>query len=285
MKRTVAAEQFFTPAATVARCLSLLEQYYSLSDFEQIIEPSAGAGAFLEQLPPATRIGLDILPLHPEVLKTDFTTWTPPAAEGKVLTIGNPPFGRRAALAVQFVEKACQYSDVVAFILPRSFQKYTFQNRVPLHFHLIDFFDCDEFQTTENDIVQVKSTFQIWHRQSESRPITKAPREHADFDLIHAHMSRVSPEKRNQIRHEYEFAIPQVGADFTPRDPSLVEKGSHWFIKPKSDGVQEIFKQLDFSFLDGMNTAHKSLGKRDIIAAYTTAKAKRARRGASTQGD
>jgi hypothetical protein len=33
-------------------------------------------------------------------------------------------------------------------------------------------------------------------------------------------------------------------------------------------GVRERFERLDFGFLDGMNTAHTSLSKKDIIAAY-----------------
>jgi len=272
MKRTVTTEDFFTPPETVARCLELVEKFHPLDEFSAIVEPSAGAGAFLEQLPKHSRIGLDINPRHPEVIPADFITWTPPTASGKVLTIGNPPFGHRAALAVKFLEVACEYSDVVAFILPRSFRKYTFQNRVNLHFHLDDEFDCEHFETATKQSVIVKSVFQVWQRQPNQRQKIVPPKSHQDFELTHAHLSRTSPAKLQYLRNEFDFAIPQVGANFTPRNPDQVTKGSYWFVKAHHNNVQRTFEILDFSFLDDMNTAHKSISKGDIITAYSIAK-------------
>jgi hypothetical protein len=59
-----------------------------------------------------------------------------------------------------------------------------------------------------------------------------------------------------------------VGAAFRPRDSAEIDKGSWWFIQPKVGGVRERFELLDFTFVEGMNTAHQSLSKRDIIRAY-----------------
>jgi len=273
MKRTVTTEQYFTPENTVLRCLELLEKYYPLGEFSLIVEPSAGAGAFLGKLPNDTAVGIDLHPLQPKITTADFLAWTPPQVKGRVLTIGNPPFGHRGALAVKFLDKACGYSDVVAFILPRSFRKYTFQNRINQFFHLVDAFNCQEFLTTQNQSVIVPSVFQIWQRQLDQRQRIDSPTSHPDFELTHAHLSRTTPQRLAELRNNYHFTIPQVGADFTPRNPYEVSQGSHWFIKANHNQVREIFDRLDFSFLDGMNTAHKSLSKRDIIAAYTQAKA------------
>jgi hypothetical protein len=90
--------------------------------------------------------------------------------------------------------------------------------------------------------------------------------------MRHAHLSRVTPAQLAELRQRYEFAIPQVGFDFAPRNPHKLTKGSYWFIKPNVDGVFEVFANLDFSFLDGMNVAHKSLARADIIRAYMVAK-------------
>jgi len=62
-----------------------------------------------------------------------------------------------------------------------------------------------------------------------------------------------------------------VGANFAPKKIHGLTAGSYWFIKAKTQTVPQIFERLDFDFLDGLNTAHKSLSKKDIIAAYLTA--------------
>lgn len=73
-----------------------------------------------------------------------------------------------------------------------------------------------------------------------------------------------------KLRNEYDFTIPQVGT-FTLKDSDVVDRGSHWFIQPCSPVVREIFERLDFTFLAGMNTAHASLSKADIVQAYEQA--------------
>ena len=270
MKRQVDKEQFFTPQHVAEACVALAQSTIDFNAFDVIVEPSAGVGTFLDLLPADRRIGIDIDPQRSDLIAADFLGWRPEANAGRVLVIGNPPFGQRAALAVAFITHACTFADVVAFILPRSFRKYTFQNRVPRTFHLQASLDCDEFVTRDGTPVSVKTVFQVWRKQDALRDLVHPPDKHPHFDMKHAHLSRVSPEQRAALRRDYAFTIPQVGSDFRPRSVDDVTQGSHWFIRPLVDGVQERFTELDFSFLDDMNTAHKSLSKRDIIAAYMT---------------
>jgi hypothetical protein len=284
MKRKVLGEEFFTPSDLAQRCVTSVGKRFPLGSFDLIVEPSAGTGAFFELLPDERRLGIDITPRHSDLLEMDFLEWNPPAQGGRILTIGNPPFGQRAAIAVQFVERACLFSQVVAFILPRSFKKYTFQNRVPKDFHLVDWFDCEDFLRPDGETVKVKAVFQVWERRSSPRALMRPPDTHPDFGMKHGHLSRLSPEEVENFRTLYEFTIPQVGSDFRPRDVDQVTKGSHWFIRPHADGVRERFERLDFSFLDGMNTAHTSLSKRDIVAAYIAAGGSSEEHGPGGQG-
>lgn len=271
MKRQVLGEEYFTPPSLAASCVDLVDTHFPLSEFGSVVEPSAGSGAFYELLPPDSRIGIDIAPKHPDVLESDFLDWAPSPGHDRILTIGNPPFGQRAAIAVRFLEHACKFSDVVAFILPRSFKKYTFQNRVPRYFHLVDSLDCEEFVGPNGGPVSVKAVFQIWERRSYHRRIEMLPDSHPDFRMKHGHLSRLTAEQLLDLRANFEFTIPQVGSDFRPRDVMAVSRGSHWFIQPMVPGVRARFEELDFSFLENMNTAHTSLSKRDIIAAYIAA--------------
>lgn len=267
-KRTVVHEQIYTAPDLAARCLQRVRERVDLTAFDVLLEPSAGTGAFFNLLPADRRIGIDIDPRSPGLARADFRTWQPPTDHGPILSIGNPPFGQRGVLAIEFLNRACAFSDVVAFILPRSFQKYTFQNRVHPSFHLIDAMECDEFVDSVGQPVRVNAVFQIWERRPAPRPANALASSHPHFDMCHRHLSRTTPEDLARIRQEFAFSIPQVGSSFSPLDPAQLTRGSHWFIKPKAPGVRERFERLDFGFLDGMNTAHRSLSKRDIIRAY-----------------
>ena len=268
MKRSVGHEQYFTDPELAGRCVAFAASLLAFEEFELFVEPSAGEGAFLRLLPEERRIGIDLEPRDADIARADFLQWEAPTRNGPILTIGNPPFGQRAALAMEFMARACTFSAAVAFILPRSFNKYTFQDRVDPRFHLLGSFDCDGFSDTSGVKQSVKTCFQVWSRGEQDRRRTAHATTHPHFEMRHCHLSRVSAEELARLRTTFAFTVPQVGSDFRPRDTNQVTKGSHWFIRPKVPGVRNRFERLDFRFLDGMNTAHTSLSKRDIIAAY-----------------
>jgi hypothetical protein len=223
-------------------------------------------------LPPGVRVvAIDIEPMDISVQKQDFFRYEPPCFERDILVVGNPPFGQRGALAIRFLNRAMEYASMVAFILPRSFRKHTFLNRVDQQFHLVDQFDCSDFVLPGGEAVEVKCVFQIWQRAAVSRPRIELPATHVDFEMKHFHLSRTTTEEREHAARNFDFAIAQVGSNFRPRCPADVDSGSYWFIKAKRPEVEAVFRRLDFSFLDGQNTAHKSLSKRDIIKAYCEA--------------
>jgi predicted RNA methylase len=272
VKRNVDLEQYFTCRRLAAKCIAAVENHFPLASFTMVLEPSAGDGAFYSLLPQANRVGIDLQPLADGIQKADFLRWEPPLFQDNILTIGNPPFGQRGSLAVEFVNRACQFSRVVAFILPRTFRKDTFYNRVDPMFHLVEQFDCDDFRTPVGEKVAVKSVFQIWERKNRIRAAITRDLSHEDFELKHAHLSRVSDEELGNLRADFDFAIAQVGANFTPKDVFEVTKGSYWYVKALKPGVREVFEKLDFDFLDGLNLSFKSLSKKDIIQAYHAAK-------------
>jgi hypothetical protein len=268
VKRSVGHEQYFTDPALAERCVAFAASLLAFEDFELFVEPSAGEAAFLRLLPEDRRIGIDLEPRDADVVRADFLQWEPPTLAGPILTIGNPPFGQRAALAMDFMARACTFSAAVAFILPRSFNKYTFQDRVDARFHLLGSVDCDGFHDKNGAKQTVKTVFQVWSLGDHDRAAVVQATTHLHFDMRHCHLSRVGADELLTLRASYAFTIPQVGSDFRPREPGQVTKGSHWFIRPRVPGVRERFERLDFGFLDGMNTAHTSLSKKDIIAAY-----------------
>lgn len=270
MKRVVDKEQFYTSKDFAISCVRLLDSHFPLNRFGSIVEPSAGTGVFVDVLESFKVEAIDIDPRHPKVEQCDFLAWLPTLTP-PVLFVGNPPFGQRSSLAVRFMERACELGDVVAFILPRSFRKYTFINRIDPYFHLVEQIDGQDFVDTFGNEIEVKTVFQIWERRTTPRPKITTPTNHPDFLMRHAHLSRTSEAERNQLVQNYPFAIAQAGANFLPRDSTLITRGSWWFIAPRNPEVAERFYHLDFSFCDNMNIAHTSLSKGDIIRAYEEA--------------
>jgi hypothetical protein len=155
-------DKYYTKISTVDICISLLSDLIQKSD--TIIEPSAGNGAFIQALQKISDNCLfyDLLPEHPLILKQDFMYLKTPTAD-KIHVIGNPPFGRQSSLAIQFIKKACSFSDSVSFILPRSFKKQSMKNRFESHFHLIKEIDMPKNSFLVNDDeFDVPCVFQVW---------------------------------------------------------------------------------------------------------------------------
>jgi len=267
-KRKVSLEQYFTTRDLAGKCVKVVSSHFPLDNFGLIFEPSAGDGVFLEFLPKSTQFAIDIDPKREDIIKSDFLQQNMHEGYSRVLTIGNPPFGQRGSLAMKFIKKAATFSDVIAFILPRSFQKDTFINSIPANFHPVDSFLCEDFRLPDNTPVKIKCVFQIWERRDKPRVINQRPTSHPDFALVHAHISRISPNHLSNLQDGSDLAIAQVGANFKPKSPMEVTAGSYWFVRCNADGARERFDKLDFSFLDNMNSSFKSLSKKDIVQAY-----------------
>ncbi len=127
------------------------------------LEPYAGDGAFLDLLPVKKRIGMDLEPGRSDIIKKDFFDWEPDK-DKKYITVGNPPFGLRSWLALAFINKAAQFSDLVGFILPMYFSsdgKGSAKNRVKgLHLLHSEELPSDIFH---NGVpVKINTVWQIW---------------------------------------------------------------------------------------------------------------------------
>jgi hypothetical protein len=163
-------DQFYTNSAVAKDCIDqVLSVLPCVKDYLWI-EPSAGNGAFLNNLPlPFHKIGIDIDPQCDNVIKSDFLEWIPPCNE-PIIIFGNPPFGRQSSLAKRFIARSCQFADVIAFILPKSFTKPSMNNVFSPTFHCIH-----SYQLGENSFIinkkayDVPCVFQIWQKQNENR--------------------------------------------------------------------------------------------------------------------
>ena len=161
-------DQFYTDPAYAQQFLTTIAQTVNLDQFDHVLEPSAGTGSFYNLLDNDRRIGLDLEPKAQGIVKTDFFDWTPPA--GKIITIGNPPFGKNAALAVKFFNRAAEFSDVIAFVIPKTFRKASIINRLNANFHMIHDETVPDHSFIFNGAsYNVPCAGQIWQRKATPR--------------------------------------------------------------------------------------------------------------------
>jgi hypothetical protein len=257
--RTNDKDQFYTCPQVAKRCIESVLKELPYTRQLLWIEPSAGAGAFLQPLDSTIkRIALDIDPKDPTTQQADFLTWQAP--QQPAVYFGNPPFGRQGSLARKFLAKAAVTAQVMAFILPRSFMKPSMQTSIPLLFHL-DYekeLEKNSFLVNENPY-DVPCVFQIWERRA--RP-------------------RVLEEKVGAVGYSYlkgvkggdwDLAIRRVGAlagkAFLPSREQLSPQ-SHYFLKfepvlPK-EKVEEIQKKLCSHEFPSNTTGPRSLSQSEV---------------------
>lgn len=182
-------DQFYTNPKVAKRFVEEVDRIYGFDNFDYIIEPSMGEGFIYRFLPEDKRIGLDLEKNHPDCLEGDFLEWAPEKSgiswnplfgdKPKIMFVGNPPFGRNSKLAVEFFEHAAKFSDVIAFIIPRTWVKYSIHKRLPKDFGL--YFNAilpDASFIYKGEPYTVRCTAQAWSR------FDPAPEseENADFD-------------------------------------------------------------------------------------------------------
>jgi hypothetical protein len=271
--REAGLDQFYTIPAIAERCIQNVGNRYRWLDWGLVIEPSAGNGSFLLQIPTEKRIGMDLSPQHPDIIRHDFFQYTPPQTEEPILVIGNPPFGRNCSLAIRFFQHASQWSNVIAFIVPRTFRRISIHNKLNRSYHLIWDEDIPSEPCSFDPPMAAKCCFQIWERRFHVRPYIILPTTHPDWEFM-----GLGP------NDEQGQPTPPRGADFAIRAyggacGEIVETGLehlhpkswHW-IAARIDRtvLRNRFQSLDYTV--SQDTARQnSIGKGELVRLYSEA--------------
>lgn len=164
-------DQFFTKDEIAEnlyqKARSIITKYEKdLTKFKWI-EPSAGNGAFLNLFPNNKRLGIDINPMSDEIIKQDYLKYNLPANE-KVIVMGNPPFGHRGVMALNFINHS-QSADYVCFILPMFFDskgkgsiKYRVKGLNLIHTEMLP--ENSFYTPWGNKNLDIKCVFQVWSK-------------------------------------------------------------------------------------------------------------------------
>lgn len=269
--RSAGLDKFYTREPIALSCIEEVGLLRPWSEWTAVVEPSAGNGAFLKQIPCANRIGIDISPDSPGILKQDFLTWAP-AEPGTYLVIGNPPFGIACSLAIKFFNHAAGWATTIAFIVPRTFRRISIQNKLHRNFHLVSDTEIPMTPCSFEPTMMAKCCFQIWSRSQEERTKIVLPLSHPhwtflEYGVLDATGQPTCPQSADFALRAYGGACGQIVKNGLA---SLRPKSWHW-IKSIIDPVEleRRFKTLDYSI--SKDTARQnSIGRGELIRLYST---------------
>jgi len=242
-RRTTGKEQFYTPTDLALRLATLVSDKVGGFKDKTVIEPAGGTGSFLhaaKALKANKLISFDIEPKAEGVLLADFLLETKGLEKiSDAITISNPPFGRNNSLSIPFFNKAAQHSQYIAFVVPRSWRKWSVLNRLNRNFHLVHDEDLsidyvDELGEMVWQKARLNTCFQIWERREELRPVIKVK----DQGLL----SKVKPEDADVALTVFGYGCGKVRTSF-----DRVPNSTVMFLKLHDKRVLKALQSVDFS--------------------------------------
>ena len=248
-------DQFYTAPDVAKSCVEAIRE--TIPDAIEFlwVEPAAGTGSFLHEVPVgAKKIGIDIDPKAKRIKQADFLTWKPPQAH-RTLVFGNPPFGRQSSTAKAFIKRSCEFAEVVAFILPKSFEKPSMFSAFPPNFHLVKSIPLGKDSFILNGVkYDVPCVFQIWQKSSEPRKLPQ----------------KISPEGFFYVKKDcdHNIACRRVGGlagKCYLADSSDFSIQSHYFIKLKDmSKAASVVEKMNAHVFPSNTVGPRSLSKSEI---------------------
>ncbi|QBF34665.1 SAM-dependent methyltransferase [Mycoplasmopsis phocirhinis] len=189
-------DQFYTSPKIVEQFLDIIKIFDFINSKTVFIEPSAGDGKFIESIQKRYQnkiIAFDIEKNHSLVKEQNFLTSDIKYSTNNI-TIGNPPFGKRAKLAIEFINHSSKNSDIICFVLPIQFRRWNVQKQINPELKLI--YSSEDLPknsfSLNNKPVDVNCCFQIWINKNIDKNnkypdlrIKQAPaNKHKDFKIF-----------------------------------------------------------------------------------------------------
>jgi predicted RNA methylase len=253
-------DKYYTHPQIVNLCMQEIKTHLNISKEDQIIEPSAGNGVFINSIKQLSNNHhfYDIEPDHPEIIQQDFLLFRP-VSNQTIHIIGNPPFGRQSSTAIKFIKKSAEFAKTISFILPKSFKKESMQKSFPIHFHLLHESDLPEKSFLVNGLeYDVPCIFQIWEKREDPR-IVKPPLEPADFQFV----------QKTENPH---ISVRRVGVYAGKIEKEIESKSiqSHYFIQFTNEkSIDENIESLKSIVFSHNNTVGpRSISKQELIEEF-----------------
>jgi predicted RNA methylase len=240
-RRVTGKEQFYTPKELAKTLTNKVAQVIGGLTNRTVIEPAGGTGSFVtaaKELGAKKVLSFDIEPKADGVILADFLTNEIKGVTDAV-TISNPPFGRNNSLSIPFFNKAANHSQYIAFIVPRSWRKWSVINRLNRNFHLIHDEDLSiDYVDETGEMVwqkaRLNTCFQIWEKKDTPRELIKVK----DLGLV----TKVSPQEADVALTVFGYGCGKVRTEFDRIPNSTV-----MFLKLNDKRVLSALNRVDFS--------------------------------------
>ncbi|MCF0125096.1 MAG: hypothetical protein HUJ68_04955 [Clostridia bacterium] len=272
-------DKFYTKKEVAEKLLKTTKEILNLNGEELFLEPSAGNGVFVKLIKNID--AYDLAPEYKNIKKANFLEVK--LKEKNYITIGNPPFGNRCNLAIDFFNKCANHSKIIAFIVPITFLKWSVQSQLNEDFKLVYFEELKENSfTLLNEEYNIRCCFQIWVLNNtypnlkNFRIMTRPAISHSDF-LIWQH--NATEASRKYVDEDWEIATWRQGYKnyneiFTREDYDWLREQVYntnlqfFYIKPLTKKSREVINKMDFNKLARRNMRTPGFGKGDFVAYY-----------------
>jgi predicted RNA methylase len=247
-RRVTGTEQFYTPLPLAKELVRFSAGVIPDFSGRKFLEPAGGSGSFISALTEAGVKSISSVDLYPKfkgVQRKNFLEYKP--REVNLVTISNPPFGRNNALSIPFFNHASDFSEYIAFLVPRSWRKWSVENRLDLRFHkiadqdvFVSYVDLHGNPFKKNN--GLRTCFQIWKKEPLERAKTLVP----DNLLI----EKTTPRKADVAMRVFGYGCGQILKDF-PRTKNT----TLMFLKVRNQQVLKALGQLEYQRFS-INTAY-----------------------------
>lgn len=267
-------DRFYTKNEVAKECI---DEVFSISqDFDVIVEPSAGGGAFSSQIPECW--AFDLYPTHPSIIKKDWLTVEKEEfiEYSKMLIIGNPPFGTRSTVAKAFIKHAIVnlHASTVAFVLPKTFRKRINQKVFPENWRLIKIVELDKksstFELYDNEDIFIPCDFFIWTSRNDLMPKVDLRKKNVETPEELIFVSRGSIEADFSINGN-NGKVREIEQITNPKAEHYIQVNNLY----DKDEIKSFTQTLNYDFHSSVNGGVAWINKEDISEIFNKEKEKR----------
>lgn len=185
-------DKYYTSKDLAKYCVEKTKEIIGQDNITEWLEPSAGSGSFLDYLDD-NYLAYDILPEDNRIIKQNYLELNLEYKRGRCI-IGNPPYGNKNNLTIQFYKKSIHLGDYIAFILPIS----QYQNRNKLY--EFDLVYCENLGVRSYSGINVHCCFNIYKRNNHG--LNKKPNYKLKDVEIREALKNSNPKRRRIITKE-----------------------------------------------------------------------------------
>lgn len=201
-------DKYYTSKELAEYVVNKTKEIIGEENIIEYLEPSAGSGVFLNLLD-KPYLAYDIEPENNKVVKQDFLTLNLEYKKNRCI-IGNPPYGVKNTLSVQFYEKSLELGDYISFILPIS----QFNNNMQMY--KFDLIHSEDLGIQLYSDRKVHCCFNIYKRPTNG--LNSKP----NYKLKDVEITEIR--QNNKIVSDYDLRVMAWGGDKNPNSKNIIGK-------------------------------------------------------------